>query len=203
MSDKILINEGKKVIVLRFGDALNKKIQLNPGCKAAVPRGMSNNLLKYYLNTFKDLNFCKEGVDQNEDQQESNTTISQEAPENNQQPSGNDEQVDGEDTGAGEANQQIDGQQGENDEDASGDGDNSGEVDQDDGQGESDQSGDDGQSTPDSTDGDESTVEKFTKKELEKLNAEQVKELAAKLGIEVSEDSTKKALVAVILEKQG
>lgn len=43
----------------------------------------------------------------------------------------------------------------------------------------------------------------FTEKELTALKADQIKELAKTLGIEVTEDSTKKGLIPVILDKQG
>lgn len=55
--------------------------------------------------------------------------------------------------------------------------------------------------TDSDTDTDETVA--YEEKDLNKLSAKEVKEIAAKLGIEVTDESTKKALIPVILNKQG
>lgn len=60
----------------------------------------------------------------------------------------------------------------------------------------------DSESTDDAEDGTGEAGSKYTEKQLSKLSAEEVKALAAELGIEVTEDATKKALIPVILNKQ-
>ena len=211
----------KKTITLRYGEGNNYMLQINPKKKELLPLELTKQKLKIYLHLFKDLKL----VEEKEKKVESNENISKnnikpENPTNSNkegEQSGSDstekestesDSEPGENTeGQGDKEPENNGEDSTNENESLGENDG-----QDNKEDESSESSNEGQSSSESTSDAENGVgesrqrdklPQYTEKELTKFSAEQVKEIAKQLGIEVTEDSTKKALIPVILNKQG
>lgn len=205
-----LFNNSKtKSLSLRYGNGMQKLIQIAPGKSVEMPSSLTKGLLASYLNLFKgDLRVVKEIPEEVKDETaQENTTPTQVSEEENEKEDGeessNDESSNEGDNQTGTADTEVEGDDNgtETTENASGDGDNSEENNSTDGDGEQPSTTITGESEETSESSDESAVE-YTEKQLNKMNAEEVKELATSLGIDFEDDTTKKALVAVILSKQ-
>lgn len=211
----MLVNESKKeAITLRYGDGLNKMMQLNPEQKAPCPPELRRTLLQHYLATFKDLKLIDDSQPVKVKEQKDGETVKAQDSTSTQIPEEKDQTKDGEksddndssnegdskdgDVNPDQGDQVGDGQDNSEDQDNSGDPANSG-----------DQEGQDGtvdQNNQPTSEGDAAGQDEtvaYDEKTLTKLSAEEVKKIAASLGIEVTDESTKKGLIPVILDKQG
>lgn len=170
-----------KVITLRYGEGNNKMLQLNPGEKKPLPVEITKYKLKTYLHLFKDLKVVEELKEDKKNAKKINPK-----PENIDDNSKEGKEV-GQDDTEGQSNNIP------NESENSQEGEKS--------QSDSDSNGDRIEDNSNEDKNDQPTL--FTEKELNGLKADQIKELARTLGIEVTEDSTKKGLIPVILDKQG
>lgn len=169
----------KKVLTLRYGDGLNSLLQLTPGEEKSVPVSMKKSLLQHYLSVFKgDLEIIDSEQKESKKIEEPNDVTKE-----NRTPAPKEEDNKKDETESS----------GDDDSDAGNSED--GEDDSNSGDPVDDANSEDGE--------DDKEQKKLTEKELTKLSAEKIKELAKSLGIEVTDSSTKKALIPVILNKQG
>lgn len=186
-----------KSISLRYGDGNNNMIQLKPGQQEPVPTIFNKQKLQSYLRLFKDLRIVeelekvKEVKETKEVKEENNDIVGEVNGDSNKDNS--ESQLSTPDNTSGEQpdnlNLQDDNQQSENQEENNYpvvEGNNEGD-----------------QNNKDQLESKEDNLPIYTEKELNGLKAGIIKEIAQKLGIEVTEDSTKKALIPVILNKQG
>ena len=208
----MLVNESKKeAITLRYGDGLNKMLQLNPGKKIACPPELRRTLLQHYLATFKDLKLVDDSQPVKVEEQKDGETIQTPDSTSTQIPEEKDQTKDGEESTNNDSSDEGDSENGNADSnqgDQVGDGqDNSGDP-----ANAGDQEGQDGQdrtvdqnnqSAPEGDAAGQDETVAYDEKTLTKLSAEEVKKIAASLGIEVTDESTKKGLIPVILDKQG
>lgn len=215
-----------KTITLRYGDGMNKMIQIKAGEQKPYPAAMNQGLLAHYLSSFKgDLQVIdsKKPVavkgdkydeekkattvqvpEEKDEKKDGEESPSNELPDGSDKEAGDENPVDQPEDSSEENDKPEEGQDDSKDEAGS---DSNGErseeqvKDDEQGQSEDEQQGDDA-GREGSDEGSEEALA-LTEKQLNKLNAEQIKELAKSLGIEVTEDATKKGLIPVILEKQG
>ena len=215
----------KKSIALRYGDGNNFMLQLNAKERKPLPLEITKQKLQSYLHLFKDLRLVD---DTKKEKVEKITSVSNnlenDNPENKQS---------GEEDNLQSSNDTIQTPQGSDDENTpdnqntnTEEVDNNGQPEDESKQSEEDESkqsedesvvgeGDEGESNIQSTEnaeGDNGQVVDnnlgeplpiYTEKELNSFKAGVIKEIAAKWGIEVTDESTKKALIPVILDKQG
>ena len=194
----------KKTVCLRYGDGNNYMLQLNPEEKKELPREITKQKLQSYLHLFKDLKVEEDVVKVDEDK--SNTELENNDTDNTPGESTGSDNTKGELNNSSKDNANT---QGESDESVPGENNSSeGELDGQESQDKKEPSSDG--NDPESNKEPAGDAEKdngeaiaFTEKELVALKADQIKELAKTLGIEVTENSTKKGLIPVILDKQG
>ena len=227
-----LENTSKKMsLTLRYGDGLSRSIQIAPLAKHPLPLEMSKGLLQSYLHLFKDLKVVEEGktkVENNDeidadtntdsnDQSTNNDSNEDEATvvtgqdtvdQTNSDQAGQDDTTETDENGTEESQESAgDASEESTEENLADNNDQPGEdvndqSSNDETAGEGNEGQPDSESTDDAEDGTGEAGSKYTEKQLSKLSAEEVKALAAELGIEVTEDATKKALIPVILNKQ-
>ena len=197
----------KKVLTLRYGDGMNSLLQLLPGEEKPVPVLMRKGLLQYYLSVFRgDLEVIDSEQKESKKMEEPNdVTKENEAKISKEEDKEKDETESSSDDVSNTGNPEN----GENDPLNPEDNSENGED------GENDPLTEDKENDPLNPDnseteksnidivGDNKETKELTEKELTKLSAEKIKELAKSLGIEVTDSSTKKALIPVILNKQG
>ena len=215
----------KKSIALRYGDGNNFMLQLNAKERKPLPLEITKQKLQSYLHLFKDLRLVD---DTKKEKVEKITSVSNnlknDNPENKQ--SGEEDNLQSPDdtiqTPQGSDDENTPDNQNTNTEEV----DNNGQPEEDESKQPEDGSkqpedesivgeGDEGESNIQSTknaEGDNGPVVDnnqgeplpvYTEKELNSFKAGVIKEIAAKWGIEVTVESTKKALIPVILDKQG
>ena len=195
----------KKTITLRYGSGNNNMLQINPQEKQILPSIITKHKLQTYLHLFKDLKLVEdEQIDEKvEDEKVEDEQIDEKVEDEQIDEKVEDEKVeDGkvedekvEDEKVNEDNGGVDGKTRNENEQITGNG-NEGQSDpQSSGDSEKD-------NNPDGkTENREKTI--YSEKVLNGLKAAIVKDIAISLGIEVTEESTKKALIPVILNKQG
>jgi hypothetical protein len=222
----------KKSIALRYGDGNNFMLQLNAKERKPLPLEITKQKLQSYLHLFKDLRLVddtkKEKVEKitsvSNNLENDNPENKQSGEENNLQSSNDTIQtLQGSDDGNTSDNQNTSTEEVDNngqpddetkqpeDESIVGEGDETKQPEDESIVGE----GDEGESSIQSTENAEGDNEPvvnnnpgeplpvYTEKELNNFKAGVIKEIAAKWGIEVTDESTKKALIPVILDKQG
>lgn len=218
----------KKSIALRYGDGNNFMLQLNAKERKPLPLEITKQKLQSYLHLFKDLRLVD---DTKKEKVEKITSVSNnlenDNPENKQsreednlqssndtiqtpQRSDDENTLDNQNTNTEEVdnNGQPEDESKQPEEDESPE-DESPEDESVVGEGDEGESniqptenaeGDNGQ-VVDNNPGEPLPI--YTEKELNSFKAGVIKEIAAKWGIEVTDESTKKALIPVILDKQG
>jgi len=198
-----------KSISLRYGDGNNNMIQLKPGQQQPIPSIFNKQKLQSYLRLFKDLKIVEELEEIKEENNDITGEVNGDSIKDNSE-----SQLSTPDDTSGEQqdnlnsqddNQQTENQEGNNDPVVNGpvegeqpenqEGDNDPVIN---GSVEGEQT-----ENRNTEDQEKDKLPIYTEKELNKLSAGEIKEIAKKLGIEVTEDSTKKALIPVILNKQG
>ena len=213
----------KKSIALRYGDGNNFMLQLNAKERKPLPLEITKQKLQSYLHLFKDLRLVD---DTKKEKVEKITSVSNnlenDNPENKQSREEDNLQSSNDtiQTPQGSDDENTPDNQNTNTEEV----DNNGQPEEDESKQPEDESpedesvvgeGDEGESNIQSTEnaeGDNGQVVDnnpgeplpiYTEKELNSFKAGVIKEIAAKWGIEVTDESTKKALIPVILDKQG
>lgn len=222
----------KKSIALRYGDGNNFMLQLNAKERKPLPLEITKQKLQSYLHLFKDLKLVddtkKEKVEKitpvSNNPENSNPENKQSREEDNLQSSNDTIQTpQGSDDGNTSDNQNTSTEEvdnnGQPDDETKQPEDESMVGEDDETKQPEDESivggGDEGESHIQSTENAEGDNEPvvnnnpgeplpvYTEKELNNFKAGVIKEIAAKWGIEVTDESTKKALIPVILDKQG
>lgn len=192
-----------KSISLRYGDGNNNMIQLKPGQQEPVPAVFNKQKLQSYLRLFKDLRIVEEleEVKEVKETKEENSDIVGEVNGDSNKDN-SESQLSTPDDTTGEQQDNADSQDdNKQPEESKENNDSVVEGDSDlvvEGPVEGKDQNNEGQS-----ENQEDKLPIYTEKELNGLKAGIIKEIAQKLGIEVTEDSTKKALIPVILNKQG
>lgn len=211
----MLKNTGEKSsLTLRYGDGLNKAIQILPGKQVELPTEMSKKLIQSYLSLFKDLKIIevKKGEKKSEVDKEGSkkdSTTGQNTKDTSKQ----------DDVSKNEANTESGSIQKDDNTNSKS---NEGELENEnqslggqshsvqnskstDGQKDSGSDGDvsdNNQTQGENTAG--SVLVQYTAKELKAKSPDEIKEIAKNLGIDINapETNSKKELIAVILNKQ-
>jgi len=191
-------NSKKSSLTLRYGDGLNKAIQIAPGQDVDFPLEMSKGLIKSYLTLFpnlevvdssKEVKKAVETKDENKNENKDDSQNTQDDNNNENKDNANDQQTGSEGDKDNTKNESD--EAGQSDEDKSKDPDDKKE-------GSADENSDEVDTN------NENKKKIYTAAQLKNMSADQVKEIAISYGIDVEaqETNTKKEQMAIILNKQ-